>query len=166
MAKERERAIAKILFIENNLTIKDGAERVGVTEKTFSNWVRAGSWTAERDARNASPAKRINNIKEIISNLSEEWLVLDRAVKELERNRAEPSEITDIRARIRGIDDAVSKWNKTLENIDKESRIPLATYLNIMEDVFSDLREFNKDIYLQTIDFQEHHINKVSIKIG
>lgn len=166
MAKERERMTAKLYFVEHNLTAKEVALRVGVTEKTVGDWVKKWHWKAERDARNASPTKRLNNIKEIISKLSEEWLELDKQVKELESNKVEAKEIAEIRGRIKGIDDAVSKWNKTLEGIEKEAQIPLATYISVMEDIFQSLLKFDRDLYMSLVDFQEHHINNVSEKLG
>jgi len=164
MAKDRERRTAKILYVDQNLTAKETSERVGVTEKTVGDWVEKGNWKALRDAKNASPAKRINNIKQIISNLSDEWLELDRQVKKLEGEGGDLKEIAETRSRIKGIDDAVSKWNKTLENIEKDSNVSLSTYLHVMEDIFDSLAHYNRELYLSLIDFQEYHINKVSTK--
>lgn len=166
MAKDRERRTAQILYVDQNLTAKDVAERVGVTEKTVGDWALKNHWKALRDAKNSSPAKRINNIKQIISNLSDEWLDVDREVKRLERDGGDPKIIAETRSRIKGIDDAVSKWNKTLENIEKDSNVTLSTYLYVMEDIFDSLAGFNRDLYVKLVDFQEHHINKVSTKLG
>lgn len=166
MAKERERRTARILYVENNMTAKDVASRVGVTEKTVGDWVEKGNWKAERDAKNASPSKRINNIKQIISDLSEERLMLDREIKKLENNKADQEEISKLRARISGIDDAVSKWNKTLENVEKEAKIQLSTYLQVMESIFQGMQKFDRELYLSTIDFQEFHVNEISIKLA
>ena len=166
MAKDRERRTAQILYVDQNLTAKDVAERVGVTEKTVGDWALKHSWKALRDAKNSSPAKRINNIKQIISNLSDEWLEVDREVKRLERDGGDSKTIAETRSRIKGIDDAVSKWNKTLENIEKDSNVSLSTYLYVMEDIFDSLSQFNRDLYVKLVDFQEHHINNVSTKLG
>jgi len=166
MAKDKERRTAKLYYVEHNFTAKETATRVGVTEKTVGKWVEEGHWRAERDARNSSPAKRLNNIKEIISKLSEEWLDLNRRVKEMEENRDDPKEIAEVRGRIKNIDDAVSKWNKTLENIEKENTVPLATYIAVMEDIFQALMHHNRDMYMNLIDFQENHIADVSEKLG
>lgn len=166
MAKDRERRTAQILYVDQNLTAKDVAERVGVSEKTIGDWVEKYQWKALRDAKNNSPAKRINNIKQIISNMSDEWLDVDRQVKKLERDGGDPKEIAELRTRIKGIDDAVSKWNKTLESIEKDANVSLSTYLYVMEDVFDSLAQFDRDLYVKLVAFQEHHINKVSIKLG
>ncbi len=166
MAKDRERQTAKLYYVDHNLTAKEVAGRVGVTEKTIGGWIEKYHWKAERDAKNASPAKRINNIKQIISNLSDEWLELDRQVKKAETDKADPKDIAELRSRIKSIDDAVSKWNKTLENIEKDSQVPLATYIYVMEDIFQALLNYNRDLYMKLVDFQEMHINAMSEKLA
>jgi predicted transcriptional regulator len=166
MAKDKERRTAKLYYVEHNFTAKETAARVGVTEKTVGKWVDEGHWRAERDARNSSPAKRLNNIKEIISKLSEEWLELNREVKLMEENKADAKEIAATRSRIKNIDDAVSKWNKTLENIEKENAVPLATYISVMENIFQALLDHDRELYMQLVEFQENHIADVSEKLG
>lgn len=166
MAKDRERSTAKILYVDQNLTAKTVAERVGVSEKTVGDWIEKYNWKALRDAKNASPVNRINNIKQIISNLSDEWLDIDREIKKLESTGTDYKEVTEKRARLKGISDEVSKWNKTLENIEKDSNVSLATYIYVMEDMFDSLAQFDRDLYIKLVPFQEHHINKVSIKLG
>ena len=59
-----------------------------------------------------------------------------------------------------------SKWNKTLENFDKENKVSLSNYIHVMEEVFKDLLAFDSKLYKDTLDFQDQHINKVSITIG
>ena len=56
------------------------------------------------------------------------------------------------------MDDAISKWNKALVTMDKESRVSLSGYLWVMEEVFQAMRGFNLDLYMKSLDFQEDHI--------
>jgi uncharacterized protein YjcR len=42
--KEREREHAKILYLKENCTFKEVAERVGVSERTVSRWATEGKW--------------------------------------------------------------------------------------------------------------------------
>jgi len=42
--KDKEKEYAKLLFVKENLTQKEVAERCGVTEKTMSRWVRDEKW--------------------------------------------------------------------------------------------------------------------------
>lgn len=44
LKKEQEKEYAKMLFLSQNQTQKEIAERVGVTEKTLTKWIAEGGW--------------------------------------------------------------------------------------------------------------------------
>ena len=165
MAKERERRTAHILYVEQKKSAKEVAELVGVSEKTLSDWVTKFNWKTERNARNTSPTQRIANIENIIAGLAEERIELSRRLQDSEK-AANKDEVDEIRRQISKLDDAVSKWNKTLRDINKESKIPLATYLEVMQTIFEALQHYNPKLFMQTLDFQEQHIHDVSLKLG
>ncbi|OGX23339.1 MAG: hypothetical protein A3K54_00030 [Omnitrophica WOR_2 bacterium RBG_13_44_8] len=165
MAKEKERRTAHILYVEQAKNAHEISDLLGIPEKTIGQWVAKGSWKEERAARQASPAKRAGNIKLIITNLSEERLELDRKIKAAE-NSGNTKDLTELHEAVSRIDDAVSKWNKTLENIERENRISLATYLNVMDQVFAAMRQFDPKLFMSTIEFQDNHIHKVCQTLG
>lgn len=165
MAKERERRLAHILYVDQKKTAKEVAEMVGVSEKTLSDWVAKFKWKTERDARNTSPGKRIANIESIISGLADERIELSSRLIESEKD-ADKEGVNEIRKQISKLDDAVSKWNKTLRDINKDARIPLATYLDVMQSIFDALQAYDPKLYMQTLSFQESHIHTVSLKMG
>ena len=70
----------------------------------------------------------------------------------------------ELHKKIAQIDDGVSKWNKTLTNIDKDSKISLSTYLQVMEMIFEALQSHDEALFLKTIDFQDVHLNDVSLR--
>jgi transposase-like protein len=162
MAKEKERRTAHILYVEQGKTAKEVAELIGCAEKTIGEWVAKYGWKEERSARQASPSKRAGNIKMIITNLSEDRLRLDREIRAIEAG-GDPARHNTIREEMSQIDDAVSKWNKTLENIEKEGRVSLVTYLNVMDQIFSSMRNYDAKLFMSTVEFQEHHIHKISL---
>lgn len=164
MAKEKERRTGHILYVEQGKTAREVADLIGVAEKTIGDWIAKGGWKEERTARQASPAKRADNIRQIITTLSEDRLRLDRECKQAEGR--DPDELSKLREEISRIDDAVSKWNKTLENIEKETRISLATYLGVMDQIFAAMRTYDVKLYMNTVEFQEAHIHKISISLG
>jgi len=165
MAKEKEKRTARILYVEQGKTAKEVSDLIGVSEKTLSEWVQKGAWKEERSARQASPVKRATNIKMIITSLSEDRLELDRQIKQLGAT-GDPEKLLPLREEISRIDDAVSKWNKTLENIEKETAISLSTYLSVMDQIFNAMREYDPKLFISSVEFQEHHINKVAISLG
>jgi sugar-specific transcriptional regulator TrmB len=167
MAKDREKKIAYDMYVYMGKTAKEISERTGVSEKTLSGWINAneGLWKKERESRNMSPAKRVANIEQIISGLADKRLKLDRELDEAE-NGNDPEKAEEIRKSIAKTDDAVSKWNKTLRDINKENRIPLAVYLEVMQSIFDALKIADQKLYMKTIDFQEKHIHDISIKLS
>lgn len=169
MAKEKERRTAHILFVEHDKTAKDISALVNVSEKTLSAWINKYGWKQERDARVLSPYKRQENIRQIITSLSEERLALQRSLRHLPGDALSdenPHRASEIRSAISKIDDAVSKWNKTLDNMTAEARISLTTYLSVMDGIFNALRCYDAALYVKTIDFQEEHVREITEKLA
>ena len=179
MAKNAERKAGYVYYVEQGKTAKECAQLVKVTEKTFGDWVEKYGWKAERDARQNSKDNRIDNIKNVIDGITE-----DRSAARLRLNELKDDlkgylaskdtdaidltrdMISDLRKEIVGYDDAISKWNKTLENFDKENTVSLSNYLYVMDEVFKDLQVYDQEVYMTTLDFQEQHITKASLKLG
>lgn len=161
MAKERERRLAEHYYIEKNRTATEIASLIKVTEATISGWVRKYGWKTRREAKAASPAQRVSNIKEVISLAASERIEASREL-EIAIREEDINTITEIRKRIAAIDDGASKWNKALSYAIGEAKVPLVTYLDVMEWIFGAMRHFDEKLYLQTIDFQEHHVTQMS----
>jgi len=166
MAKERERKTARILYVEQGRTAKDIAELLNVAEKTVSAWVNKYGWKPARTARITNKDNRVENIKQIIDGFAQIRLDLQNELNKLIKENGDKNEINNIRQELARIDSGVANWNKTLENIDKNSRISLSEYLYVMESIFDALRNFDTDLYVKTITFQEQHVNDISIKLG
>ena len=171
MAKDKERKAARILYVEQGKTAKEVADLVGVSEKTMSGvngWVNRYAWKAARTANFTDKDKRVDNIKEIIDSIAldkiELQLQLNKLIKENSKENSE--EINQIRVNLARLDDGASKWTKTLKTIDKDSQITLSVYLLIMTRVFKALQQFDSKLHLKTIDFQEQHVNQISLEIG
>lgn len=163
MAKEREQKLARLLYVEQGKTAKEISTLIGVSEQTISKWVNKYGWRDQRNAIVANPGIREDNIKQLINGLTEQRLELTVQLREAE-TKGESSTAFDIRKQLSQIDDAVSKWNKTLQNVKKESQISLSVYLSVMEMIFDSLRQFDEKLFLKMIDFQEHHLNDVSLR--
>ena len=157
MAKDKEKKLAHILFVEQGKDACEISPLIKVSEVTLSKWVREGGWKAERDARNSSPHLSIGNIKKIMGSLGEDRLRLTKDLRQAEAN-IDTDGATEFRKQISRVDDAISKWNKALGTMDKESRVSLSSYLWVMEEIFQAMRGFNLDLYMKSLDFQEDHI--------
>lgn len=161
MAKEREQQQAYYYFVEKQKTAKETAHLIGITEKTMSAWVAKFGWKSEREARALSSVNRAENIQQLIDSLAAERIATQ---KQLEAE-TDPKAAMTLRRALASIDDGAAKWNKTLENVKKDGRVRLSVYLDVMEQIFNDLRVFNYKVYMETLDFQEQHVHDVSAKI-
>jgi len=167
MAKDKERTIGHDLYVFQGKTAKEAAALLSVSEKTFSSWVNAndGAWKKERDARTTSPNKRIENIREIIGSLADRRIILGRELIALESGDSDAESLEAKRKEISQIDDAVSKWNKTLKDLDKENRVSLAAHLRVMDEIFDTMRNFDEKLYYSTLKFQEQYLVTISSKL-
>ena len=161
MAKNKERQTAYEMFVVLFKTQNEIAEFLGVSPKTIGNWVKNGNWKAERDARLNSHKTQSQNIRELISDLTEEAQDLTEQIR-LAEARGERKEATDLKKQRLLISQEVASYNKSLEKIDKENRISLSVYIDVQEDIFNALKEYDAQLYFKTIDFQKQHIQNKS----
>lgn len=59
ITKKEERNYAQILYVNENLTAKEIAKRVGVTQKTMGRWLKAGKWDQLRKSMLVTKQKMI-----------------------------------------------------------------------------------------------------------
>ncbi|KAB8153414.1 helix-turn-helix domain-containing protein [Kordia sp. TARA_039_SRF] len=161
MAKEAQKTRAKELYIQGN-TNKLIAEKVGVTQKTISSWIKKFNWEAERNARLTSKETDIENIKLVISKLISSRIQI---TKEIEKAK-DVDEIVLLEKKGRSIADEISKYNKTLESYKEQNTTSLATYLQVMDHLFDAIKNYNENIYLDLLDFQDSHLTLISQTLG
>ncbi|QAA81403.1 hypothetical protein EI546_06520 [Aequorivita sp. H23M31] len=165
MAKKKEKGLAKRLFIDKLMAQKEIAETVYVTEKTVSNWVIAGNWRQLRDAKLNNSQSRTENIKKVIAELTNMTLQTLEEIKIAEAN-GDQARLLDLKKETTRISQEVAMYQKALERLEKEFKISLSTYLEVMEDVFEALMKWDKKVYLKTIDFQKSHLQHIAEKLG
>jgi len=155
MAKDREKRTARELYLLGK-SQKEIAELVNVTEKTVSRWVTAGNWKVIRDSKVNTGKTKTDNIKQILSDIAEETIAINRRIE----NTTDREKLKELRKQRNQLADEAAKWNKALENLDKDNKVSFATYIQIFEDIFSNLQSFNEKLFMQTLDFQEYLINE------
>ena len=155
MAKDKEKRTAKELYLLGK-SQKEIAELVNVTEKTISRWVAVGNWKVIRNSKVNTGKTKTENIKQILSDIAEETIGINREI-ESTTDRERQKELRKTRNQLA---DEAAKWNKALENLDSENKVSFTTYLQIFEEIFSNLRDFDQKLYMKTLDFQEHLINE------
>lgn len=164
MAKTQERILAKELFFQFKLQ-NEIARIVGVQEKTIGDWIKKYGWKKERDARFNGSNNQIAQIKKLIGILTEERIALIREIED-SKHLKNVDETKALQKRANEIADEVSKYNKTLLTLDKENRISLSVYLDVMESIFKSIQKYNPKLYMQLLTFQEEHLSEISLKLG
>lgn len=164
MGKEKtsERRTAKILFVEQLKTAKEIAEIVGVQENTIGGWITKYGWRIERDTKVNSVKKQKEQINQVIAAIADRRIQIEKEIHDADPDDLEI--ITALRSEAIQKADEASKWNKTLMNLDKSNATSFETYLQVMDDIFSDMRDTYPKIYMSLLDFQENHIRKVQAK--
>lgn len=182
MAKETEQKIAKELYINQNKSPEEIAQKTGVTLRTVQRWIKEGNWKKLRDAKANGSPQRIERTQLVVDSLTERRIQLIKDEKETRKELEELEELGDyedlkekkallrtqlefLRSEASSIDDAISKWNKRIENLHKEGKITLSIYIEVMERIFEAMRTQNEPLYMQSLDFQENHLEDVSAKL-
>lgn len=165
MAKTRERSIARNYYVDLGKTAKEISELIGVSEQTLTKWINdpKDNWKEQRLAKISNSAVRTDNLKQVINGLCDDRLALDYQLKLAVTAKDSKTEAI-LRTSIARVDDALSKWNKALQSLDKENKIPFSTYVMVMEELFKELNNYDQKLYIQSLDFQEVFINKIAAK--
>lgn len=164
MAKTEERRLAKELYLKGKLQ-KEIAAIVKVQEKTISDWAKKYGWKKERDARFNSTKTQIAQIKELISELTDRRLSIVRQMDVAKQNN-DLDEKENLQKESARISAEVANYNKTLLSLDKENRITLSMYIDVMQSIFNALQKHDVNLYMKCLNFQEEHLTEVSIKLG
>jgi len=161
-----KRAAYEYIVIQGK-SLDETAELLSVSKVSLSNWGNESepTWIDQRKARQQCFTTDSANTRNIIRLLSERRLELETEIIKARRSGDKAEEL-NLREEARGISDEISKHNKTLLNLDKENRVTLGVYIDVMEGIFNDLRTFNEDLFLKTVDFQSQHIRKKMIELG
>lgn len=163
--KDKEKAVAQRLFIDFHKEGKEIAEELGIGENTLSRWVRDGKWKALRDAKINNSSNRAENIKKVIAELTENTLEVLEQIKTAEATGDKPSVLL-LKKETTRIAQEVGMYQKALEKMEKDFKVSLSTYLEVMEDIFEALQSWDKDTYLKTLDFQKAHLQTIAQKLG
>lgn len=162
---EKFRQSAYELVVIQGHTQKEAAELLGISAVSMSEWAREGNWRQLRKGRQSSASTSAENLKQIISLLAERRLVIESQITEAIRDDDKELEL-ELRKQATALSDEMSKHNKTLITTQKESRVTLGVYIDVMDDIFSTMRSDNEALWEQTIEFQQTLIRKKTNELG
>ena len=146
-------------------TQKETAETLGLTEQTISDWARTEGWKEQREGRQQSYRTDIDNVKQIIRLTSKRRLDLEQEIRDAQKTQDEKTE-KDLLKESLQIGDELSKLTKTLQGLQKDSKYTLGELINMMDDMFTDMRQSDPELFEKTINFQQYYIRKKTNELG
>jgi transposase len=79
ITKKEEKNYAQILFVSENLTAKEIAARVGVSEKTVGKWIKDGNWEKLRKSLLITKQQQISMLYDQLAFINND--IANREVK-------------------------------------------------------------------------------------
>lgn len=165
MAKDKEKTIAKEMYINQLKNAKEIAGFLGLQEKTVGDWVNKGNWKSERDTQLSMSNKGRECLKKVIANLAERRVEIF-AERKIYKQVDDKKTVLALDVEAGSIADQVSKMNATLKNYDQENQMTATVYLEVMQDAFNQLRIYDEKLHLKTLDFQEYLIHLTVKKLA
>ena len=137
-AQKKERA--KTLYLRENLTQQEIAERVGVSRVTVSNWVRAGKWEEQKAGLTLTR-------QEQVANLYRQVAEINRAISaRAEGERFPNSKEADI----------LGKLSAAIRNMEQETGI--ADIISVLTSFIEWLRPLDLDKAKELIRLADAYI--------
>lgn len=131
----------------------------------MSQWANEGQWRKEKKARQSTASVSTDNLKKIILLLSDRRLEIEDQINESIKAGDSALEL-ELRKQASSVSDEISKHNKTLQTIQKESKVTLGIYIDVMDDIFDHLRNEDPELWEKTIEFQTTLIRKKTNELG
>lgn len=127
LTNARKKDWAKTLYLRENLTQQEIADRVGVSRVTVSNWVRAGKWEEQKAGLTLTR-------QEQVANLYRQVAEINRAISaRAEGERFPSSKEADI----------LGKLSAAIRNMEQETGI--ADIISVLTGFIEWLRPLNLD---------------------
>jgi transposase len=125
MSKAQEKDYAKILFTTENLTQKEIAERVKVSEKTITKWIKEGGWAQIKKSLLVTKQHQISMLYDQLDWLNN--LVSNRDIKVFDSKEA----------------DVVSKITASIQRLEIETSV--GQVIEVARGVIDFVREIDLD---------------------
>jgi len=123
--REQKKELAQLLYTRNNLTQKEVAKKVGISEVTMSKWVNSGNWDA---LKTSITATREEQLRRLYLQLAE----YNTAIEGREQGKRFPSSKEA---------DAMNKIASAIEKLERETGA--VDILNVSKKMLDWLRKFD-----------------------
>ena len=95
MAKDNEKKIAKELYINQNKSPEEIAQKTGVNSRTVQRWIKEGHWKKLRDAKANGSPQRIERTQLVVDSLTDRRIQLVKEEKIARKAYEEMDELGD-----------------------------------------------------------------------
>lgn len=161
------RQTAYEMVVIRGLDQKEVAKKLNITEATISKWANSGKegkWKELRQARQQCVSTDGDNIKKLLQVMSEQRLFIEEEILAAKKAGGREEEIR-LRKEARSLSDEMAKQNKTLANLAKTD-YTLGQFIDVMDSIFSHLREYDEELWNKTINFQATLVGRMTKELG
>lgn len=113
---DQKKDYAKTLYLRDEFTQKQIAERVDVSEQSMCRWVNEGHWEAQRKSVTVTKGEQLALLYDIMDHLTHD-------LKTILETLDEPPEEGKPKANPDKIYDAIAKISKSIERLEKDAGI-------------------------------------------
>ncbi len=175
-SKKRRKQLSKAVYeklkrtayeyvVVQGMSQKETAALLDITEATLSKWAKDGNWKDDRQSRQQCASTDADNIKKLLRIMAQQRLEIEEQILDAQKTGDTEEEVR-LRKEARALSDDMSKQNKTLLNLDKENRITLGVYIDVMESIFNAMRTFDEQLWERAIPFYSEHTKRISNELG
>lgn len=139
MAKDHTRKQAEVLYCESDLTQKEIAQQLGISEKTLSGWKEKFGWDKIRAARRTTKSEIINQLYKAINKIVEDAHTADRELSAADA-------------------DKIHKLSASIEKMEQGKN--LATYVMVIQELMEYLRGANLEVAKMMIEYSKEFLHQ------
>jgi transposase len=131
LSRNQKKELGRIYYVNNGFTAKDAAEKVEVSETTFSKWVNEFGWKSLKAAEIGKSDNLISALEDDIIRIREHALSEERPINAQEA-------------------DSIYKTTLSIRNLGKDFGIDI--YNAVLQEFLSYSREVNPEFQKQGVD--------------
>lgn len=143
--KARERELAAQLFMNTNMSQKEIAENVGVSEKTISGWALEGKWENLKTAKQTTYAESLADMQFLLNRMLQ---------KKKDKMEADTYTKED--------SDSILELTKSINLL--EGKIPLRTKIQVLEEFMDFIPQKNSKLKTALAAFQTQYLLSSNLK--
>ncbi len=154
----------ELVVVQGHLQ-KEACEILGISTVTGSKWAQGGNFKTLREGRQQDYRTDVDNIRQLIRLKAKRKLTIEEEIINAQTT-GDANEEEKLRKESLGIADELSKLTKTLQGLEKDNQYTLGEFINVMDDIFTAMREYDLDLFNKTIAFQGYIVRKKTNELG